>query len=78
MILIKICTELIIKHKFPQMSKVFLMESNTAIYFHVILELSVDVPRQCNDGYIFINLFPELFLSLPSAWPRVAAARSHK
>lgn len=60
MILIKICTELIIKHNFPQMSKIFLTENNTATYFDGILELSVIVQRQCNDGYIFISLFPEL------------------
>lgn len=42
------------------MSKVFLTESNTAMYFDGISELSVIVQWQCNDGYIFINLFPEL------------------
>lgn len=59
MILIEICTELIVKHNFPQMSKVFLIESNAAMYFDGILELSVIVQQQCNDGYIFISLFPE-------------------
>lgn len=43
MILIKICTDLIIKHNFPQMSKVFLTESNMAMYFDGISELSVIV-----------------------------------
>lgn len=48
------------KSCFPQISKVFLLESDTAMHSDCVLELSVIVQRKCNDGYVFINLFPAL------------------
>lgn len=48
------------KNYFPQISKFFLLKSDKATHFDCILESSITVKQKCNDGYVFINLFPAL------------------